>query len=296
MNSPEPSSNRPASALDWAREIGEADRVMRDLETLVRRRRRRRVAGLASLAALLAVAAVVWLPRPAGPAAAPAVAAVGPVLLRPEQRTLPDGSRVELRDGARIAADFTGPLRRVSLEAGEAHFQVARDPARPFVVAVGPVEVRAVGTAFTLQRTAAHVDILVTAGRVAVSTQAAPAADPGRARTSEVLLDTGHRTSVALAPGADGAPAVEVVPATELSERLAWRRPRLELNGTPLAQALPLFNEHCHPQLALGDPALGSLRISGVLRADNTDSLLRLLEGEFGLRAERQGDVLVLRR
>ncbi len=39
----------------------------------------------------------------------------------------------------------------MKLEAGEAHFAVAPDAARPFVVRVGGVAVRAVGTAFNVR-------------------------------------------------------------------------------------------------------------------------------------------------
>jgi transmembrane sensor len=43
-------------------------------------------------------------------------------------------------------------LRQVKLDRGEAWFQVAKDPQRPFVVESGPVRVRAVGTAFSVRR------------------------------------------------------------------------------------------------------------------------------------------------
>src|SRR3546814_19688281 len=49
-----------------------------------------------------------------------------------------------------------------------AWFQVAKDRARPFVVEVGDVRVRAVGTAFGVKRTAGGVDVQVTEGVVEV--------------------------------------------------------------------------------------------------------------------------------
>src|SRR5437660_1453063 len=73
------------------------------------------------------------------------------VVLRPEKQILADGSVVELKSGAEIAVDFTGAYRRVALKRGEAHFQVAHQ-SRPFVVTAGPIEFRAVGTAFAVHR------------------------------------------------------------------------------------------------------------------------------------------------
>ena len=57
---------------------------------------------------------------------------------------LPAGSRAELRDDARLSTEFTAGVRRVVLDRGEAHFEVQKDPARPFVVVAGRLEVRAV--------------------------------------------------------------------------------------------------------------------------------------------------------
>ena len=89
---------------------------------------------------------------------------------------------------------------------------------------------------------------------------------------------------------------VTTLDARAVAERLAWRVPRLEFSGTPLAQAIPLFNRHAGVRLVLDDAALGTLELSGVVRADNTDSLLRLLEGEFGITAEKRGEDVLLRK
>ena len=64
-----------------------------------------------------------------------------------ESRALDDGTVVELNGGAEIEVQFTAAERRLRLVRGEAHFQVAKNPLRPFVVEAGGVAVRAVGTA-----------------------------------------------------------------------------------------------------------------------------------------------------
>lgn len=60
----------------------------------------------------------------------------------PQRETLPDGSLVELKPGALVSHDFAGTVRRVTLHQGEAHFQVTKNPARPFVVRAGNVDIR----------------------------------------------------------------------------------------------------------------------------------------------------------
>jgi len=56
-----------------------------------------------------------------------------------------------------------------------------------------------------------------------------------------------------------------------------------------------VFNSYGPERLVL-DPALGELRLGGVLRADNTPALLQLLKNEFGVEAERRDGALWLRR
>lgn len=83
------------------------------------------------------------------------IAALKQVSLRhgaPEKTTLPDGSTVWLNAGSRIryAGDFILNKREVFLD-GEAYFDVKQDDAHPFIVHVGNVAIRVLGTEFNVQ-------------------------------------------------------------------------------------------------------------------------------------------------
>ena len=108
-----------------------------------------------------------WSRTPVPPSASPPGAP--PTLALIEQRTLADGSVVELNRGAVVTERFTPDERRVQLVRGEAHFKVAKDLSRPFVVEVAGIAVRAVGTALNVRLDSAAVDILVTEGQVSVA-------------------------------------------------------------------------------------------------------------------------------
>lgn len=302
-NGPVPKTATEAeTALGWAVRHGTTPLVFAEVERQLCQRRRRRVmaAGLA-LVLLLGGGAFWWNPRSAAPTISPALAAANAVISIPATRELPDGTSVELKDGAQITFDYSGPLRRVTLQQGAAHFAVAKDAQRPFVVEAAGVMVRAVGTAFAVQRTGNALEVIVTEGTVTVS--ARPAVDPAArsqtaASAAPIVVDSGKRCVIEMASTAPvPMPAqVTTLDARGIAERLAWRVPRLEFSGTPLAQAIPLFNRHAGVRLVLDDAALGTLELSGVVRADNTDSLLRLLEGEFGITAEKRGEDLLLRK
>ena len=264
-------------ALSWAVSTGAAGEVVRHAEARRRGRVRRRIAGVAGVACLGLVGA--WLfPRAPATLATPPVAAPSAVVIAPETRTLADGSIVELRRGAEILVEYGPSTRRVVLRAGEAHFRVKKDAGRPFVVSASGVEVRAVGTAFSVDLGRRAVDVLVTEGRVAVTSP--PAVAAVAAAPAVAMVDAGQGAMVSLE--AAGAAAVRSVPSGERRERLNWRIPLLEFSGTPLAEAIPMFNRHGNRLLVI-DPALGRLQLSGTLRADDIDSLFLLLRNEFGI-------------
>ena len=80
--------------------------------------------------------------------------------------TLADGSIVALNTNTIVETDLNHRLRQIYLRKGEAHFQVAHDRSRPFLVHAGDAVVRAVGTAFEVRlRTDQHVDIVVNEGQ-----------------------------------------------------------------------------------------------------------------------------------
>lgn len=161
----------------------------------------------------------------------------------------------------------------------------------------GQVEVRAVGTAFSVALAPALVDVLVTEGTVSVAAEnratptGAPAPHPPVA-----LVNAGDRCVV----DASLVPQVQGLSAADADEKLAWRIPQLEFSRAPLPDVVDAMNRHAATKsavrLEVGDPTLNQLTLTGFLRADNTEGLLRLLETNFNVSADRSGTTIVLRR
>jgi transmembrane sensor len=285
-------------ALDQRLEAGAADAVLRQLESSARQRRRRRVAATVAGLAVLVSASLVWEARKTN---RHAFARPDAVVLLPARRVLPDGSVVELKEGARIAVDFSGAYRRVGLEAGEAHFQVAGIPQRPFIVTAAGVDVRAVGTAFSVQLRPAAVEVLVTEGQVRVEEPAlrpangAPSAAGAASRSA--LVNAGSRLIVNIAAPSVPLSGARSIPADEMAARLAWRSPRVEFSDAPLSEAVDFLNRYNRVKFVIEDASLAHERVSGLFRADKTDAFIQILEDSFGVRADRRGDSeIVLRR
>ena len=318
MNDDLPSaSNAPGRAasgarlhpMEWAVDSQAVDEIWRETQRKVRHRRRRRFQVMAgTVAAACAVAimlrtGVVNEPKHVR-VAHESVASAPVTVVEPQRRVLADGSIVELKADAEFRVEFEETVRRVTLIRGEAYFQVAKDAGRPFVVQAGDVAVRAVGTAFLVQLEARQVDVLVTEGRVAVESGSAEnKAQAGSRMVAEgsdvvPIIGAGRRVVVTRdgLPHASS-PVVEEVSVADIDARLAWRAPRLDLTRTPLAEALEAINRHSRVKVVLADPELGDLRLSGILRADNLETLLRLIEVDHGVKAEWRGtSEVVLRR
>ncbi len=241
-----------------------------------------------SLAAAAAVTLALVLGRPA--ADSTAVAAAPKSYLHVNERmALPDGSRVELKDGTRLVVQYSERERRVQLAGGEAHFSVWKDAQRPFVVVAAGVEVRAVGTAFNVRLAERDLSVLVTEGRVQVE----PVAPAGAAPVATTLITVGQRAIVDLTTRRTAIvapPIVQSVSGEEIARELAWQAPRLQFDETPLAEAVAEFNRLNRHQLELADPALGALRIGGTFRPDNVEGFVRLLDETLGLQAEPAGE------
>ncbi|MBL9191079.1 MAG: FecR domain-containing protein [Opitutaceae bacterium] len=227
---------------------------------------------------------------------------------------LPDGSVVHLNAGSSVRVHYSSSQRQVELRHGEAHFSVAKDVNRPFVVTARDVAVKAVGTAFNVRLETAGVEVFVTEGKVRLDDadkggsllprpQAAGSIAPSTVPAAETeLLVAGQRAVVPLAPAAASspvAPSLAVVGAiapTEIQQALAWQGLQLDFDQMPLAQVVADFNRHNSHQLVIADPDLAQHTFGGSFRADNVEGFVQLLEERFEVAAERSRDKTVLRR
>lgn len=263
-------------------------------DLLARPARRIRWLAPAVLAAAAALAFVFLRP---GPVTADKVAdAAGAVEL--ERRILQDGSTVDLNRGAVVTVNYTADLRRITLVRGEALFTVAKNPSRPFVVAAGGVDVRALGTAFNVRLAAAAVEVLVTEGQVAVGATAAPdgAAAPAAAvRASIPLLAAGQRATVSR-QGSAG-PEIVAVTREESDRLLAWQPQLLDFSAAPLERVVAELNRRNRVQFVIADPELAAMPIIASFRSDKVDGFAQFLAASPGVQVERRGEnEIVLRR
>jgi transmembrane sensor len=217
--------------------------------------------GWLAAAAMLAAIAVgaLWLQK--GSERQTLATAVG------QQRNviLADGSIVTLNTNTIVETDLRRQFREIYLRKGEAHFQVAHDRSRPFLVHAGDAVVRAVGTAFEVRvMTDQHVDVVVNEGRVEVRPAAA---------TTVRALNAGERLSTASTDY-----AVVPITAQQMSSELAWREGAIIFDGEPLSAAIAEIERYTDARIIVSDPQIGAMRVGGRFRTGDVQEFFNALQ------------------
>ena len=193
--------------------------------------------------------------------------------------TLNDGSMVSVGPRTELRDRFGNRQRLLSLSHGEALFQVAKDPARPFVVEAGLAVVRATGTRFAVSRSEREVIVTVEEGTVLVT--------DGAGRAGSIALTAAEQVTVS----GTWPPAIENVDA---ARKLAWSNRRLVFEDDSIAAAAAEFNKRNRVQIVV-DPALGSKQVRGSFHADDPASFAEsVAAGVKGVAVHQPRDVIRL--
>jgi len=173
---------------------------------------------------------------------------------------LADGSVVTLNTATALSVDYSGHERRIALHDGEALFEVAKDPNRPFIVMAGNGQARAVGTAFVVRRNDTCEQVIVTEGTVEVTVgKAAP-----------VRLEAGQRLGFG---GGDG----QKVRTVDVDAVTAWQRGKLIFNRRSLQSVVEELQRYRRGRIVIANEELKTLQVTGVFDLDDPDHLLRTL-------------------
>jgi transmembrane sensor len=193
--------------------------------------------------------------------------------------SLPDGSRLTLDTDSQVDVTMDAKVRTVRLERGQAFFEVAHNPQRPFVVVAGRMSVTAVGTAFSVRRVGLAIRVDVTEGTVRL-------AQPG---AREEMLPAGGIARI------DGqAVQIHLGQPAEVDRNLSWRSGVLAFRHTALADAVAEFNRYGTRQIVIRDARIATLELGGVFKSGDAEVFARLLERTFPIETTINPDLIEL--
>lgn len=201
-----------------------------------------------------------------------------------ERRTvmLPDGSSVLLNASTALSVNFSESERSLRLLAGEATFNVRRDPARPFVVAAGGGRTRAVGTAFNIDIRPEEIVVTVLEGVVEVASAVSSI------ETVIVRADQRARYTTSERPSGPQAADVDI--------ETAWRRGKLIFNRRPLGDVVAEIERYRSGTIVIAGMRLRALEVTGVFDLDDPEAILTTIEETLPVRITRLPFVTVLHR
>lgn len=192
---------------------------------------------------------------------------------------LADGTKVWLNADSEMEfpTAFIGAERVVNL-IGEAYFEVAKNPEKPFQVKVNGTVVEAVGTAFNIN---AHwkqgfVKTILTEGKIKVS-------DGDKVR----FIDEGYASL-------SGGGVVNIEKA-DIEEALAWKDGYFYFNGKNLKEIMEEISRWYNVDLKFDTNINNDTYKGGIKRTESIESVCSMVEGLSGFKLEVKNRKLIVR-
>jgi transmembrane sensor len=209
---------------------------------------------------------------------------------RGERRSviLDDGSVLSLDAMSKVAVRYTKAERRLTLERGQARFDVAHDASRPFSVTARDRQIIATGTAFNVDMLAPEVRVTLIEGRVIVLQQSQGPLRPAPSGSKAVALRAGQSLVAKENGGATK------VASADLAQATAWQQGQLVFNDEPLAQAVERINRYTSQKIAVADDTVGAITVSGTFNAGDIDAFVESVNNFLPVHAVTGPDGLIL--
>jgi transmembrane sensor len=175
---------------------------------------------------------------------------------------LPDGSEVTLKAQTRImvAQDFNKTTRTISLEDGEASFEVSHH-ANSFIVKVGPVRVEDLGTGFTIRKGEEKINVDVTSGKVAFIVNA----------TDEIKELTGG-TSISFDLNEKRPGDIIDTKTGQINQKAL-----LNFNNSPLSEVIASVQKIYGNRIGIADSSIGQKRLTADFNGISFENVVSII-------------------
>ncbi|MFA5668118.1 MAG: FecR domain-containing protein [Balneolaceae bacterium] len=195
--------------------------------------------------------------------------------------TLSDGTKVYLNSDSKISIPnvFANDLREVHLE-GEAYFDVAKNPNRPFIIKVDGAVVQVLGTSFTVRSYAGEGAVQTVVEEGVVSFRA-----EGKTLNEGVILTKGKLGRLNLA-------SKEIVKETvdDLELYLSWKEGYLKFNEATMKEVARQLERKYDIEVSFATKEIADLRLTAELKSRSINSVLQTISISLGLQYKLDND------
>lgn len=224
---------------------------------------------------------------------------------------LPDGTQVWLNSNSKLkyTSEFNANAREVSLE-GEAWFDVVKDALHPFIVHTSSLDIKVLGTAFTIKSYPQDetVEATLLRGTIEVSRKDNPGTQRIILKPNEKLVFNKKKTALA-PPGHsrnqapdDTHPATLGMAVNSIRQDIpdsnkvetAWIYNRLVFNGDTFRELAAKMERWYNVRITIKDESLNNCRFGGAFAKETIEEALKALQLTTDFRYKINGNEIEL--
>lgn len=196
-------------------------------------------------------------------------------------QTLKDGSVVYLAHNTSFSypEKFSRDERKVELT-GEAYFDIARNPSKPFVIETSSATVEVLGTAFNIKANSNNgFELIVERGKVRVT--------PKTGSTESFIITAGEKLSS--------------VDNHFLKEKnndntyMVWRTKRMRFKDETLGNIVKVLNSNYHSKIVVEDNNVANRRLTVTFNNSSIDTMTEVICVTLNLKSEVVSNTIMLR-
>lgn len=194
---------------------------------------------------------------------------------------LPDGTRVDINSNTVLRYNIEpGDHRWVTIERGEAYFDVTKDPACPFVVSVRDMDIKVLGTTFNVRLIADRIETSLFTGRVSIDTKKSHIKATLQPGEKSVYHDDLHMLSIE---------------PCDAHKDQGWRDGYLIFTSTPLSDVLRQVEAWYGVHIHYRPSSLTSDRLTGSFHNESIRSVMQTLSLQYGFRYDIVGEHITIK-
>lgn len=191
---------------------------------------------------------------------------------------LSDQSRLILNTFSAVNIRYSGSRRQIELVQGEIKLHVARDPARPMVVATQHGSATALGTRYSVYDQGAATRVQVMESRVQVCAEALSSCEVLTRGQATLMTET----------------SVDTPQSMDRSFEYDWQTHQLVVSEQPLLRVLNELSRYHRGVIRMDREVLRDLKVSGVFPLGDPVQALALLEHSLPIEIHRYSPLLTV--
>lgn len=204
--------------------------------------------------------------------------------------TLEDGSIATLNTDTRIKVNYSEKQREIQLLKGQAMFDVAKNPNRPFIVLAGKQSIKAIGTIFDVRLNLTDVQVTMIEGVVEVNQILN--------HSSKSAVENHHKLKTQrLVAGQQLITSVNkplIVKETDVNKTVSWRDGRVIFENKSLIDAIQEMNRYSKIKIiAINPKELSKYHINGMFVTGNQLNFIEALEAYFPIKSRHKNSHLI---